>query len=131
MIYLDHNATTPIAPEVREAMLPYLTDEWGNASSNDRRGCGWTVCWGEHGQRADTKPARREFAARMEGRRAAELKRLGWIASALAGRRKGDPQKVELARRLREETTMTLPWLVETLNMGAAGSLANLLRKSP
>jgi hypothetical protein len=30
MIYLDHNATTPIAPEVREAMLPFLTDEWGN-----------------------------------------------------------------------------------------------------
>ena len=23
MIHLDHNATTPIAPEVRDAMLPY------------------------------------------------------------------------------------------------------------
>ena len=34
MIYLDHNATTPIAPEVREAMLPYLTEEWGNPSSS-------------------------------------------------------------------------------------------------
>lgn len=38
MIYLDHNATTPIAPEVREAMLPYLTEEWGNASSSYRFG---------------------------------------------------------------------------------------------
>jgi len=38
VIYLDHNATTPIAPEVREAMLPYLTDEWGNASSSYRFG---------------------------------------------------------------------------------------------
>jgi cysteine desulfurase len=38
MIYLDHNATTPIAPEVREAMLPYLTDEWGNPSSAYRFG---------------------------------------------------------------------------------------------
>ena len=33
MIYLDHNATTPIAPEVLEAMMPYLTSEWGNPSS--------------------------------------------------------------------------------------------------
>jgi cysteine desulfurase len=29
LIYLDHNATTPIAPEVLEAMRPYLTTEWG------------------------------------------------------------------------------------------------------
>ncbi len=34
MIYLDHNATTPIAPEVRDAMLPYFTEEWGNPSSS-------------------------------------------------------------------------------------------------
>jgi len=32
-IYFDHNATTPIAPEVLSAMLPYLTEEFGNASS--------------------------------------------------------------------------------------------------
>lgn len=38
MIYLDHNATTPILPEVREAMLPYLTEEWGNPSSSYRFG---------------------------------------------------------------------------------------------
>lgn len=33
MIYLDHNATTPVLPEVLEAMMPYLTSEWGNPSS--------------------------------------------------------------------------------------------------
>ncbi len=33
-IYLDHNATTPIAPEVLDAMLPYLTRHYGNPSSN-------------------------------------------------------------------------------------------------
>lgn len=38
MIYLDHNATTPVLPEVREAMLPYLGDEWGNPSSSYRFG---------------------------------------------------------------------------------------------
>jgi cysteine desulfurase len=32
-VYLDHNATTPIRPEVLAAMLPYLTEEYGNASS--------------------------------------------------------------------------------------------------
>ncbi|MGB1014499.1 MAG: cysteine desulfurase family protein [Nannocystaceae bacterium] len=32
-IYLDHNATTPIHPEVREAMLPWLGELWGNPSS--------------------------------------------------------------------------------------------------
>ena len=32
-IYLDYNATTPIAPEVLEAMLPALRDTWGNPSS--------------------------------------------------------------------------------------------------
>ena len=33
MIYLDHNATTPVLPEVLEAMIPYLATEWGNPSS--------------------------------------------------------------------------------------------------
>jgi hypothetical protein len=33
MIYLDHNATTPVLPEVVEAMLPWLTSNWGNPSS--------------------------------------------------------------------------------------------------
>ena len=38
MIYLDHNATTPIAPEVFGAMAPFLTSEWGNPSSSYRFG---------------------------------------------------------------------------------------------
>ena len=31
--YFDHNATTPVAPEVLTAMLPFLGAECGNASS--------------------------------------------------------------------------------------------------
>jgi cysteine desulfurase len=33
VIYADNSATTKIRPEVVEAMLPYLTENWGNASS--------------------------------------------------------------------------------------------------
>ena len=37
-IYLDYNATTPIAPEVAEAMLPYLHQHFGNPSSSHAYG---------------------------------------------------------------------------------------------
>ncbi len=33
MIYLDNNATTAVAPEVLEAMLPFFKTQWGNPSS--------------------------------------------------------------------------------------------------
>ena len=32
-IYFDYNATTPLDPQVREAMLPYLGEIFGNPSS--------------------------------------------------------------------------------------------------
>ncbi|WP_428938825.1 cysteine desulfurase NifS [Fontivita pretiosa] len=38
LVYLDNNATTRPAPEVVQAMLPYLTDFWGNPSSIHRFG---------------------------------------------------------------------------------------------
>ena len=37
-IYLDHAATTDVLPEVRDAMLPYLTDDFGNASASHELG---------------------------------------------------------------------------------------------
>jgi cysteine desulfurase len=39
-IYLDHNASTPIAPEVAAAMLPFLTGHHGNPSSTHWAGSG-------------------------------------------------------------------------------------------
>lgn len=37
-VYLDYNATTPVAPEVLEAMLPYLREHFGNPSSSHAYG---------------------------------------------------------------------------------------------
>ncbi|MCB1960785.1 MAG: aminotransferase class V-fold PLP-dependent enzyme, partial [Rhodocyclaceae bacterium] len=37
-VYLDHNATTPLDPAVREAMLPYLDARYGNPSSRHEYG---------------------------------------------------------------------------------------------
>lgn len=37
-IYLDYNATTPVAPEVLDAMLPWLRGEFGNPSSTHAYG---------------------------------------------------------------------------------------------
>jgi cysteine desulfurase len=37
-VYLDYNATTPVLDEVREAMLPYFSQRYGNASSRHEYG---------------------------------------------------------------------------------------------
>lgn len=37
-VYFDHNATTPLDPRVLDAMLPYLREQFGNASSRHEYG---------------------------------------------------------------------------------------------
>jgi len=66
-----------------------------------------------------------ERARRMIGQ---ELERLGWAESELTRRRKGDKDKVALARRLRAETVMSLAWIAEHLRMGSWSYVSNLLR---
>ena len=61
----------------------------------------------------------------------AELKRLGWTEQTLVERRKGDPEKVALAQRLRRETTMTVGWIAERLKMGTRTYLTHLLYWEP
>ncbi|MGB4584707.1 MAG: aminotransferase class V-fold PLP-dependent enzyme, partial [Rhodoferax sp.] len=63
MIYLDHNATTPPAPEVLAAMLPVLSGLWANSSS-------------QHGPGQDAKRAlgaARATVARVLGCKPAEV----------------------------------------------------------
>jgi hypothetical protein len=53
----------------------------------------------------------------------------GWqIHALLERRRKGDAQKVQMARRLRKETTMTWDWIADQLHMVVGASVANRLR---
>ncbi len=56
-----------------------------------------------------------------------ELKRLGWTKAELQRRRKGDAGKVALARRLREETAVSLKWIAENLHMGTWTHVSNRL----
>ena len=62
-VYLDNNATTPVAPEVFEAMKPYFLDDYGNASS---------IHW--YGQRARAAiETSREQLARLLNARPSEI----------------------------------------------------------
>lgn len=62
-VYLDNNATTPVLPEVFEAMRPFYQEEFGNASSIHH--------YGQHA-RAAVEKARGSVAA-LVGARAAEI----------------------------------------------------------
>src|SRR5271165_2838798 len=62
-IYLDNNATTPVLPEVLEAMRPYFDEHFGNASSIHH-----------HGQETRSAVERaRDSVASLLGCRAAEI----------------------------------------------------------
>src|SRR5437868_476963 len=58
-VYLDNSATTPVDPRVVEAMLPFLTEKFGNASS---------VHFFGQEARAAVDRARREVAALINAR---------------------------------------------------------------
>ena len=75
--------------------------------------------YGEEIRESGEEKARRVIAA--------ELQKLGWRTGDLEARRKGDPEKVHLALRLRGETTMTLGWIAQALQMGTKTYLSHLL----
>jgi hypothetical protein len=73
--------------------------------------------------RSGNKPLNRKLCAAWPTSRGGEVG-----ATPTDRRRKGDLEKLSIARRLRAETTMTLSWIAQRLKMGAAGSIANCLR---
>ncbi len=59
-IYVDHHATTPVDPQVLDAMLPYLREKFGNASSSNHS-YGWEA-------KAAVERARRQVAQLINAR---------------------------------------------------------------
>lgn len=75
-------------------------------------------------------PERREGAQEKAERiLKQELKRRGWDRKELERRRKADPGKVQVAGRLRRETTMNWQWIATSLVMGAADYAAACVRE--
>jgi putative transposase len=86
-----------------------------------------TACMGCH---HGGKERQEMSAAKAERITAEELQRRKWNEADLTNRRKGDGEKLAIARRLRRETTMTLAWIARRLQMGSGGYLANCLREN-
>ena len=82
----------------------------------DAQAGGWH--YGEELRESDEMKAERIVVEELKSRR--------WDASELSKRRKGDEGKLAMARRLREETTMTMAWIAERLKMGTKTHLAHL-----
>jgi cysteine desulfurase len=94
VVYLDHAATTPVRPEVLDAMLPYLRDEaFGNPSSAHRYG---------RAARAGIEEAKRRVAEAIDAEPnqviftsgGTEADNLAVIGAALASRDRGGPFRV-------------------------------------
>jgi len=88
LTYLDHAATTPVRPEVLEAMLPFLSVAWGNPSSSHRFG---------RAARAGLEQGKRDVAAALGAEPnqviftsgGTEADNLALIGAALAARSHG------------------------------------------
>ena len=81
----------------------------------------------EHHNGTEKQESSEQHAERLV---AQELQRRRWKEADLALRRKGDREKLKIALRLRRETTMTLKWIAQRLQMGTWTNVANCLAKA-
>ena len=82
---------------------------------------------GRVGAQHDGAERQESGAAKTERLVREELARLDGTEAELGRRRKGDAGKVRIARRLRAETTVTLAWMAQRLQMGVWTQVSNLL----
>jgi putative transposase len=75
-----------------------------------------TARLGEHNYGTERHESEQDKAERLVK---GELAQAAWTEEDLKRRRKSDPVKLRLAVRLRKQTTMTLKWISERLQMGA------------
>lgn len=111
-IYLDHNATTPVDAEVRDAMLPYLGPEFGNPSSSHAyglraRGAVETA----RAQVAALIGARAEEIVFTSGGTEASLIALMGGTQAIRLRKGGTPLRLVSFRQEHPATIRPLEWL--------------------
>ena len=59
-----------------------------------------------------------------------ELSRRGWTESDLAARRRSDPDKLAIAVRLRNETTLPVKWIAARVQIGTAKGAKAVLHRS-
>ena len=84
---------------------------------------------GEAGSSHYGAELRESAEAKAERIMVEELRRLGWTEDELKRQRKGHRWKVQMARRLRAETTMSLKWIAGRLAMGSGSMVTHCLRQ--
>jgi cysteine desulfurase len=122
-IYLDHNATTPLRPEVVDAMLPYLREHFGNPSSAHPIG---------RAARAAVETAREQVAALIEADPSEVFFTSGGTEAnnlAIRGAAEAHPDKREVVTSAIEHPAVAAPcawlerhgWRVTRLGVDSSG----------